>query len=268
MEGTFWAGVRPDYALFDPEEMEALFPALQRRPGGGQAGAADSPPAASGGEASPAAPASGRRTLAVLDLRRATGMGIRMARTRVPWREVPAAVAALDRAALSTADDVAAVLQCLPTSDEAAALQSFVGADGGGEAALADAELFAWQLARVPRAEARLRALLFALEAPAALDAAAATLEWHAAAAAELRGSATFASVLKLVLAAGNFLNHGTRLGQAPGFRLRVLQKLGVRKGWGVRHLDACLPARPETERLALLLSWAPPCAGHARRRR
>ena len=167
-----------------------------------------------------------------------------MARTRVPWREVPAAVAALDRAALSTADDVTAVLQCLPAPEEAAALQSFVGADGGGEAALAAGELFAWRRAPVPRAVARLRALLFALEAPTALDAAAATLEWHASAAAELRGSGTFGKGLALVLACGNFLNHGTRLGQAPGFRLRVLQKLGVswRRGWGEHRPGA----RPE----------------------
>ena len=42
----------------------------------------------------------------------------------------------------------------------------------------------------------------------------------------QVRSSATLAAVLQLALALGNFLNWGTRLGAAPGFRLRNLPKL------------------------------------------
>lgn len=86
----------------------------------------------------------------MLDLKRATGIGIRMARLRVPWQQVPAAVAALDPAAFACAEDVVAVLQCAPSEDEAQMLGSYLR--GGGRAEdMAEAELFCWQLAQVGR---------------------------------------------------------------------------------------------------------------------
>lgn len=39
-------------------------------------------------------------------------------------------------------------------------------------------------------------------------------------------GSPTLEAVLAVALAAGNYLNHGSRLGAAAGFRLRSLNKL------------------------------------------
>lgn len=48
----------------------------------------------------------------------------------------------------------------------------------------------------------------------------------HIAACKELSGSATFKQLLGATLAVGNFLNHGSRLGNAGGFRLRGLNKL------------------------------------------
>jgi hypothetical protein len=44
----------------------------------------------------------------------------------------------------------------------------------------------------------------------------------------QLRSSAAFRSALTSALAVGNFLNWGTRLGGASGFRLRNLAKLQV----------------------------------------
>ena len=41
-----------------------------------------------------------------------------------------------------------------------------------------------------------------------------------------VRGSAMFRRALRLVVDAGNFMNHGSRLGGAVGFRLRSLPKL------------------------------------------
>ena len=44
----------------------------------------------------------------------------------------------------------------------------------------------------------------------------------------QLRASTVFKAVLTTVLALGNFLNWGTRLGGAPGFRVKNLSKLQV----------------------------------------
>lgn len=82
---------------------------------------------------------------------------------------------------------------------------------------------------QVPRVQERLATVTARHEAAAALREARRTLAAHQAAAAELSGSRTFAAALGLALAAGNFLNHGTRLGGAAAFRLRSLARLQVR---------------------------------------
>lgn len=97
--------------------------------------------------------------------------------------------------------------------------------------------LSGWQ---VPRIEARLTTYAFRFEAGAQLAEAAAVLRNHAQAQGELRASACFGALLALALALGNFLNWGSRLGQAAGFRLKNLVKLQVRARRGMP--DACEP--------------------------
>ena len=58
------------------------------------------------------------------------------------------AVVRLDNAAFHTADDVRAVLQCVPSQDEGNMLQSYVQA-GGTLKGLSDAELFCLDLMKV-----------------------------------------------------------------------------------------------------------------------
>ena len=50
----------------------------------------------------------------------------------------------------------------------------------------------------------------------------------HLQAQSQLRSSCTLAALLELALGVGNFLNWGTRLGAAAGFRLKNLAKLQV----------------------------------------
>ncbi|KAL4450174.1 hypothetical protein ABPG77_010843 [Micractinium sp. CCAP 211/92] len=245
--GTFWEAHPPDYSLLDRPAVEALFQAAIRRPG--SAGSARQ-----AGAGSPDGGARGRQAVAALDTRRATNIGILMARIRAPWQAVAAAVGRLDPAIFASADDVRAVLQCAPTEDDMKLLRSFLEA-GGQEAALAEAERFAWKLGQVPRLLPRLRCLLFQHEAPQQLQDAVGTLECHLAAQRELRSSSTFAAVLRHALALGNFLNHGNaRLGAAAGFRLRNLPKLADTRSldgtesllsWIARQLAAASPPLP-----------------------
>lgn len=90
---------------------------------------------------------------------------------------------------------------------------------------------------QVPRLGPRLRTLLLKFEAPVQLTDARLALETHRLAQRELCSSQLFAAVLQCALAAGNYCNHGTRLGQAAGFRLRSLRKLqaSARAGWRLR---------------------------------
>lgn len=63
------------------------------------------------------------KKLAVLDLKRATGIGIRMARLSVPWQRIREAIMTCDEDVLRTSDDVETVLACLPTEEEMRMLQ-------------------------------------------------------------------------------------------------------------------------------------------------
>lgn len=76
--------------------------------------------------------------------------------------------------------------------------------------------------------EARLSTFLTRFEARQQLAEAKGILEGHQAAHRELKGSSCMAAALQETLAIGNFLNWGTRLGPAAGFRLRNLSKLQV----------------------------------------
>ncbi|PRW57389.1 formin 20 isoform X2 [Chlorella sorokiniana] len=247
--GTFWEDHPPDYSLLDQPAVEGLFQASIRRPGGSSGSRGGTPDGAAA-----AAAARGKQAVAVLDTRRATNIGIMMARLKAPWREVPAAVARLDPALFASADDVRAVLQCAPSEDEFKLLRSFLEA-GGKPETLADAEKFAYELGQVPRLAPRLRCLLFQHEAPGQLQDAVATLECHLAAQRELRTSTAFALVLQHALVLGNFLNHGNaRLGAAAGFRVKNLLKLADTRStdgkesllsWIARQLASASPPLP-----------------------
>ena len=72
--------------------------------------------------------------------------------------------------------------------------------------------------------ESRLTTFLARFEAQQQLTEARTCLQGHQKAHEELQSSPCLATALEHTLALGNFLNWGTRLGQAAGFRLRKLQ--------------------------------------------
>eukprot|EP00891_Asterochloris_glomerata_P002244 jgi/Astpho2/2244/fgenesh1_pg.00040_%23_71_t len=225
IDGTFWEGHGPAYSDMPTAEVEELFQALQRQRG-------------------PRKGVGPRRKLAVLELKRAENIGIRMSRLRVPWQQVEQAIIRLDPAVFHSLEDVETVLQCVPTEDEQKLLQSYVQSGGKAEAlstaelfcldlmkggtaeVLSTAEVFCLDLMKVPRVLQRLTTFAARFETSTQLGDAEAVLRQHLAAQAELRASPCFAAALQLALAIGNFMNWGTRLGQAAGFRLKNLPKL------------------------------------------
>jgi hypothetical protein len=93
----------------------------------------------------------------------------------------------------------------------------------------------------------------------------------HAKAARELANSRTLRLALTVALAAGNFLNHGSRLGAAAGFRLKSLNKLAdSRSGDGKATLlqsvakEVCARLRKEAAPPAKPPPDAPPAAAGA----
>lgn len=75
-------------------------------------------------------------------------MLVRARACRVPWPQMARAVMRLDPAALRSAEDVHALLACVPTPEEAALFGAFLRS-GGDAAALSDAERFCLELMAV-----------------------------------------------------------------------------------------------------------------------
>lgn len=67
------------------------------------------------------------KKLAVLDLKRATGIGIRMARLPVPWVDIRDAILTCDEEVLRTCEDVQTVLACIPNEEEKRMLEVHCG---------------------------------------------------------------------------------------------------------------------------------------------
>ncbi|KAI8474711.1 MAG: hypothetical protein J3K34DRAFT_407096 [Monoraphidium minutum] len=205
LANTLWLQLSPaEWVDFDA--LEEAFSQVQRAP---RAAKADAAP----------------KQVTLLDLKRCTAIGIRMARLRVPWQAAADAILSLDSAAFEGAEDVSTLVQCLPTEDERGTLQAYVSS-GKPVELLSEAERFVLSLMAVPRAAPRLRAFSMRFVTAEKHAEAAAVFRDHAKAAKELTNSRTLRMALAVALAAGNFLNHGSRLGAAAGFRLKSLNKL------------------------------------------
>ena len=167
-------------------------------------------------------------------------------RAATPLRvQIRGALMAMDVRVFPSAEEVAAVRKCVPNDDERqrllAALQSLapdapLAPDEWGcmpapppqaAALFTEADLFAYDLLRVPMVRRRLRVHELSLASDGRLGELEAVVGAYADAARAVRASASLRKCMGLLLAAGNFMNHGNaRLGGALGVRPLALPKL------------------------------------------
>ena len=114
----------------------------------------------------------------------------------------------------------------MPTAEEAEAVAGFEG----DPRQLGTVEKWTRAVAAVPRLQQRLHSLVFLLSFPALLADLRGKLQAVRAGVAGLREPRNLLRALEVVLAVGNYLNGGTKRGQAWGFRLELLAKLGTIK--------------------------------------
>lgn len=79
------------------------------------------------------------KQVTLLDLKKCTAIGIRMARLKVPWQQAADAILSLDPVAFASAEDVNTIVQCLPSDDERSMLQ--VGVWGAASCAVGNSVL-------------------------------------------------------------------------------------------------------------------------------
>ncbi|KAK9831517.1 hypothetical protein WJX81_004931 [Elliptochloris bilobata] len=165
--------------------------------------------------------------------KRANNVGIVATRLKLSPAEVRAALLGMGEEGARQLDDeqLAGLAGCLPGEDEAAALAPHAASPAG----LGVAEQIMLALMAVPRAAERLAAARLQRQFPSRLDGLRTCAAVLQAACSEVRACGVLPLVLRVALAAGNFLNAGSRAGAAAGFQVGALLKLREVRATGAR---------------------------------
>jgi hypothetical protein len=157
---------------------------------------------------------------ALIDLCRAQNVSIMLSKLRCSIKELKQAVLSLNASVLDV-DSTAELMKFVPSDEEIEVLKAHTG----DAAMLGLAECFFLEIAGIPRYAERLQVHHFILK----FDDICAELEGKLSSLikclTELTKSRRLHRFMLHVLAVGNFLNHGTSMGNATAFRLEALNQ-------------------------------------------
>lgn len=169
--------------------------------------------------------AKGAKGIALIDAKRAYNVEIGTSRLKMTNAEIHAALLALDPAVL-TEEKAQILYDRVPSLEELTVLKKFTG----NNADLGSVEQFFLMMATVPMCGLRLECHLFRLRFPELAADLKTKLKVMFNACKALTTSNNLARVYQLVLQVGNYLNAGTRKGNAAGFKLASLPALSNTK--------------------------------------
>ena len=175
----------------------------------------------------------------VLDVKRATAVGILMSRMRLNWKEMPRAIFTMSDDVFQSVEDAETLLNIIPTDDEVKLLKRFLEkasrnnssrleADKSDRPTLSDAEEFMIMLmTKFPvMLQRRAQVLMVIKSSPALINEIEESIVVFRNAVRQIKTSKCFSNVVDLTLIIGNFMNYGTRLGNAAGFKINALLRL------------------------------------------
>ncbi|KAI8339252.1 hypothetical protein BC941DRAFT_350161, partial [Chlamydoabsidia padenii] len=165
-------------------------------------------------------------------------LGIMLARIKLTYPEIRDAIWNIDDNRL-TIDNLMAIRQYIPTKEEIEIIQEY---DGDVDL-LGNAERYFKAIMYIPRLADRIGCMIFRRKFHYELQELVPELDTLQYAIDELRHSHRFKTVLKTILAIGNYLNSHTIRGNAYGFHLDALMKMRDTKaeGEGVSNLPTLL---------------------------
>jgi len=163
--------------------------------------------------------------ISLLDLRRAQTIGIMLSRFKLPLAAVSRAIQRMDARAL-TLDDVNALKSFLPTEEEVKLLRAY----RGDLELLAPPDLHFVNLMQIPFLERRLEAFAFILSFDSRVKILKASIDNVKEGCVEVTRSEDLKFLFSSILALGNTLNDGSFAGNAKGFKLESILKLGELK--------------------------------------
>ena len=163
-----------------------------------------------------------------LDPKRANNIGIMIARLKMTGEEVCRAIEECDEAALP--EETLTILRaCVPTPDEDTEIEMFrahTEANGGDISKVGKPETFQLEVGKMPRVRERIDLLCWLHEYKEKMDGLQPDVAGVVAALKSLKESDSFAELLKIILAVGNYMNGGSFRGGAAGFKIDALGKL------------------------------------------
>jgi len=218
---SMWKDMDETAITLDTEEVEALFGQKATGGSGVRGSSAHDTASGEGGGSSREERSKKQEKVQLVDGKRAYAVAIGLARFRMENSHLRDAVLFLDPEVL-TSERVAQLLKVAPTTAELEAVLAYTG----DPSLLGTTETFFLCVSSIPRLQQRLSLFAFKLNFTSCTAAIRSNLKTVSQAIASIRDSTQLTKLLTMVLAVGNYLNGGTKKGQAYGFKLSTLARL------------------------------------------
>ncbi|XP_047440383.1 protein diaphanous homolog 1 isoform X2 [Mugil cephalus] len=183
----------------------------------------------------------------ILDPKCSQNLSIFLGSFRVPYEEIKNAILQVNEKIL-TESMVQNLIKQLPDESQLTALAEMKDEYDD----LAESEQFGVVMSTVKKLQPRLQAILFKLQFEEQLNNIKPDVVSVTAACEELRKSETFSKLLQIILLVGNYMNSGSRNGNAFGFSISYLCKLRDTKSADLKQTllhflaDVCQEQYPE----------------------
>ncbi|KAJ3386405.1 Dishevelled associated activator of morphogenesis 2 [Lobulomyces angularis] len=166
------------------------------------------------------------KKVSLLDGKRSNNVSIMLGRIKIPFNKIREAIINLNEEIISESM-VKQFLQQIPAEDEMFLLKDYVGTNENKVKDLPKAEQFFWEMMKIPRYEQKLVSLNFKMKFFERISELRPEIEVVNQAAIYLKESKKISKLFEVILAIGNYMNGDTFRGQAFGFSIDILTKLG-----------------------------------------
>uniref|UniRef100_A0A915BW64 Uncharacterized protein n=1 Tax=Parascaris univalens TaxID=6257 RepID=A0A915BW64_PARUN len=167
----------------------------------------------------------GGSSISVIEPRRAQNCTIMLSKLRLTNKQITRALLSMDQYGELPRDMLEQMLKFIPTKEEISRLRETVERFRT-PSVLAVADRFLYEVSNIPRYEQRLQCLFIITSFKERLDEVAADIQVVSSTSVSISNSKRLRYLLRLILAVGNYLNYGKRIGNAFGFTLDSLRLL------------------------------------------